>query len=1033
MAWKGVITNGGAELLAQWTDGKTLNITRAAAGTGRVSEAAMLAQTALVSEKQTASIVSSKATAQGQRMQLQVTPQTLGYTLNQFGIWAALTEGEAMEESETGVLIALFQTDTDAGVEIPSSADVPDYVYTFYALLQFSGSDGELTVNIDAEALATSQSIAAAIEEHNEDANVHPAAFGAKQNKITAKGILVGDGSGGVSAKTVDTTPTAESENLVSSGGVAAALTKKADLDEDGHVPASQLPSYVDDVVEGYYHEGLFYTDEAHQNQIAPESGKVYVDKASNITYRWSGTTYVPIGSDLALGETASTAYRGDRGKTAYDHSQIKSGNPHGTKASDIGYTDNKGLGTTDLQGAMDATAKKAIDAQEAAEAALEAITKIANTIDAVPSQSGSLTYTGSAQSPSWNNYNPDVMTIGGVTSGTNAGSYNATFTPNEGYTWSDGTNEAKTVTWSIGRAAITTVPSQSGTLTYTGSAQSPSWSGYDSGKMTLGGTTSGTNAGSYNATFTPKANYQWQDGSTGAKTVAWSIGRAAITTVPSQSGTLTYTGSAQSPSWNNYDSGKLTLGGTTSGTTAGSYNATFTPKDNYQWSDGATMAKNAAWSIGKAAGSLTLSTTSVSMSNAGETKAITVTRSGTGAITASASPSGVVNVSVSGNIVTLTAVADGNATVTVNVAADTNYTAPAAKTCTAAVSIRHTYGVQWDGTSTTVWSRTDDAASFVNPTPYVAGASSYGSPFDDLAPWSGMVRVTDSVAGELVAIPKFWYKWTKSGNTLKLQIADKAVDGFHVSPAHANRGDGAGERDVVYIGRYHCHTSNYKSQTGGKPKASITRSAARTAIHNLGSNIWQSDIQIRQTIWMLYLVEFANWNSQAVIGKGCGNNSGTQNMGYTDSMPYHTGTTQSSRDTYGLGTQYRYIEGLWDNVYDWGDGCYYNGNGLNIIMNPNSFSDSSGGTAVGVPSSGWPSAFTVATVSGLEWCIYPTATGGSETTYSADSWYFDSSYPCLFFGGNYSRVGNRGLFFVNYGSASYSSASIGCRLQKLP
>ena len=66
MAWKGVIPNSGSELLAQWTAGKTLTITRAAAGTGRVSEAAMLAQTALVSEKQTVSILSNKTTAQGQ-------------------------------------------------------------------------------------------------------------------------------------------------------------------------------------------------------------------------------------------------------------------------------------------------------------------------------------------------------------------------------------------------------------------------------------------------------------------------------------------------------------------------------------------------------------------------------------------------------------------------------------------------------------------------------------------------------------------------------------------------------------------------------------------------------------------------------------------------------------------------------------------------------------------------------------------------------------------------------------------------------
>lgn len=343
-----------------------------------------------------------------------------------------------------------------------------------------------------------------------------------------------------------------------------------------------------------------------------------------------------------------------------------------------------------------------------------------------------------------------------------------------------------------------------------------------------------------------------------------------------------------------------------------------------------------------------------------------------------------------------------------------------------------HIYGAEWDGSAATTWTRTDEAAGFGNPSPAVNNGNG-SSPFDNLMPWSGMVIEEDAVAGTLVKIPKYWYKWTKSGNSLKLQIADKETDGFHVSPAHADRGDGKGERDIVYVGRYHCNTNNYKSQSGVKPKANITRSAARTSIHNLGSNIWQSDIQMRMTIWMLYLVEFADWNSQKTIGKGCGNNSATENMGYTDSMPYHTGTTLASRDSYGLGTQYRYIEGLWDNVYDWGDGCYYNSNGLNIINTPSSFSDNSGGTAVGVPSSGWPSAFTVATVAGLEWVIYPTASGGSETTYSADYWDFNAANPCLCFGGGYNQYGNYGLFFVSYTSASNSSANIGCRLQKLP
>ena len=342
-----------------------------------------------------------------------------------------------------------------------------------------------------------------------------------------------------------------------------------------------------------------------------------------------------------------------------------------------------------------------------------------------------------------------------------------------------------------------------------------------------------------------------------------------------------------------------------------------------------------------------------------------------------------------------------------------------------------HIYGVLWDGTSTTALSRTDDAAGFSDPVPAVSGGSG-NSPFDTLLPWSGMVRSTDPQAGELVAIPKYWYKWTKSGSTIKLQIADGPAEGFLVSPAHCDRGDGHGERDVVYVGRYHCHTSNWKSQTGGKPKADITRSSARSSIHNLGSTIWQWDWAMDWTIKMLYLVEYADWNSQTKIGYGCGNNSSTENMGQTDGMTYHTGTKQSSRTTYGVGVQYRHIEGLWDNVYDWVDGCYYNSNGLNIILNPNNFSDSSGGTSIGTPSSGYPSALDIKTGLNNQWPL-PTAAGGSDSTYVPDSWGFNASSPCLVVGGYYGQSLDHGLFYVGCVTASSAVASIGCRLMKLP
>lgn len=339
-----------------------------------------------------------------------------------------------------------------------------------------------------------------------------------------------------------------------------------------------------------------------------------------------------------------------------------------------------------------------------------------------------------------------------------------------------------------------------------------------------------------------------------------------------------------------------------------------------------------------------------------------------------------------------------------------------------------HIYGASWDGTSTTKWSRTDEAAEFTDPVPYVAGASSYGSPFDTLQPWAGMVK-SERTGGTMVSIPKFWYKLTQNGRGMSIQIADRAVEGYSVSPAHMDRGDGHGERDVVYIGRYHCN-GTYKSGTGS-PRVNMTRSSARSGIHNLGSTIWQSDFAMRFTLWLLYIVEFADWNSQEKIGYGCGPNSNTFTMGYTDSMPYHTGTDQSSRATYG-GTQYRNIEGLWDNVLDWCDGCYYNSNGLNIILNPSKFSDSSNGAAVGVPSNGWPSAFNVKTNGGFPTFI-PTSASGNDATYSCDVWSFSSSSPCLCVGGYYSHYSSYGLFCVYCNAASYYSGSIGCRLQELP
>ena len=170
--------------------------------------------------------------------------------------------------------------------------------------------------------------------------------------------------------------------------------------------------------------------------------------------------------------------------------------------------------------------------------------------------------------------------------------------------------------------------------------------------------------------------------------TTSVTVNRKTISTVPSQSGSLTYNGGSQSPTWNNYNTAQLTIGGTTTGTNAGSYTATFTPKSNYRWSDGSTTPKSVSWSIGKAAGSLSISPTSMTLDTTTKSKTITVMRSGDGTISAVSGNTAAATVSVSGNTVTVTGKANGSATITISVAAGTNYTAPANKTCAVTVSL---------------------------------------------------------------------------------------------------------------------------------------------------------------------------------------------------------------------------------------------------------------------------------------------------------------------------------------------------------
>jgi len=347
-------------------------------------------------------------------------------------------------------------------------------------------------------------------------------------------------------------------------------------------------------------------------------------------------------------------------------------------------------------------------------------------------------------------------------------------------------------------------------------------------------------------------------------------------------------------------------------------------------------------------------------------------------------------------------------------------------------------YGVYWDGTENPQWTRIGKSALLAEPvSQYSDGNGGWiggSSPFDNIMPWSGMQIVEDAEAGTLVSIPKFYYKWTRDGDSMQLEISEKPANGFLTSPAHADRGDGVGERDVVYVSRYHCADTNYKSVTGVQPKVSVSRKNFRQNIHALGTDVWQYDFAMYWTIAMLYLVEFADWNSQNRIGNG-GYDSTHKNSGYTDTMPYHTGTIADARTT-PAPIQYRHIEGLWSGPGTFCDGIYFNGTSVYGINKPSDFSDTANGTLIGTrpTSNGGTRSFNNPTATGYEYALYPSTIGTFQyDKYTCDECSNNSNGVSLFVGNSGTTV-EYGLFYLSSVLRETEAYfSIGSRLMKLP
>lgn len=352
-------------------------------------------------------------------------------------------------------------------------------------------------------------------------------------------------------------------------------------------------------------------------------------------------------------------------------------------------------------------------------------------------------------------------------------------------------------------------------------------------------------------------------------------------------------------------------------------------------------------------------------------------------------------------------------------------------------------FGVMWDtsnsSTALTRLTPSTDPYGLVTksvttePVPAV-GTGAGSSPFDSFMPWSGMKECNLNSSGAVTAwkgnsaftrrsdytmvfIPAFYVAAKRNGTKQYFYVSDKPKTGMTKHP-------GSGK----YIGRYTSNGEYGGGSTGSTPRVNISRAGFRDLVKSgitngaFNSKFHLYDFATYCAIIFLYVVEFADWNCQSKIGRGYVDYNYAINSGATDTMTFHTGLRNNA-------VQYRWIENLWGNVYQWVDGFNANGTTAYYCTDPSKYADdtATGYIKIGtLPASGWIKDLTV-TDSGL---LIPKTTGGSETTYIPDYANSSSGWRVLFVGGSWNSGSYAGLlcFYAHYASSG-SGSGISARL----
>ena len=348
-------------------------------------------------------------------------------------------------------------------------------------------------------------------------------------------------------------------------------------------------------------------------------------------------------------------------------------------------------------------------------------------------------------------------------------------------------------------------------------------------------------------------------------------------------------------------------------------------------------------------------------------------------------------------------------------------------------------YGVKRSlTTSSTAWERTDDAIGMVANATH--DGNSVVNDFDEAPIYKDIISMDISANGNInkqygesgfsftnptgyivTYFPEFWYKRWQDSSYEYIQISNVEQDGFKYS-------------EPFYIGRYNaCGSSSAVTcKSGLAPFTSVSITNLRTYSKNIGSGWGQIDIWRWSMLQILYLVEYADYNSQNTLGYGICNGSKT-NSGQCDSLGMKSGTTNNDKKHAVI---YRGVENIFGNIYQWLDGCNIgSGPKLWVCTDRSQYASdkvTSPYVQIGYTEASGNYIKTMGCDSNYPAIQRATAVQSSDSTYCPD--YFNSAAgSSVYVGGYYSIDLACGLWCASCNSSSSTSGSIGGRLLFIP